>query len=98
LVVHAEMNAILGAARLGARLKGCTLYLAATDDSGLVWGGPPCTRCTVEIIQAGLGAIVSYTAKKIPSRWHDDLAMARALIEEVGITYRELEPMPHSPE
>jgi hypothetical protein len=24
--------------------------------------------------------------------------MARALIEEVGITYRELEPMPHSPE
>ena len=92
LIVHAETNAILGAARLGAGLKGCTLYLAATDDSGMVWGGPPCTRCTVEIIQAGIGGIVSYSPKKVPSRWHEDLALARKLIEEVGISYLEYEP------
>ena len=47
LVVHAECNAICAAARVGVPLLGCTLYLAATDDTGAVWGGPPCTRCTV---------------------------------------------------
>src|ERR1700733_15498817 len=41
LVVHAEMNAVLNAARFGVSLKGCALYLSATDNSGLVWGGPP---------------------------------------------------------
>ncbi len=90
LVVHAEMNALLAAARTGMRLKGCTLYLAATDSSGLVWGGPPCTRCTVEIIQVGISEIVSYPVKAVTSKWHDDLAMARKLIDEVGINYREV--------
>jgi dCMP deaminase len=90
LVVHAEMNALLAATRTGMRLKGCTLYLSATDDSGLVWGGPPCTRCTVEIIQVGIAEIVSFPAKSVPSRWHEDLALARTLIEEAGINYREL--------
>lgn len=90
LIVHAEMNALLAAARTGMRLKGCTLYLCATDDSGLIWGGPPCTRCTVEIIQVGISEIVSYPIKAVPSRWHADLEMSRALIEEVGIRYREL--------
>lgn len=92
LVVHGEMNAILGAARVGIPLKGCTLYLAATDSSGLIWGGSPCSRCTVEIIQAGIQEIVSFAPKNTPSRWHDDLAMARSLIEEAGIRYRELRP------
>jgi dCMP deaminase len=41
LMVHAEMNAILVAASEGVRLRGSTLYLAATDDSGEIWGGPP---------------------------------------------------------
>lgn len=38
LVVHAEMNAILNAVRVGVSVKGCTLYLAATDASGAVLG------------------------------------------------------------
>jgi dCMP deaminase len=92
LVVHAEMNALLAAARTGMRLKGCSLYLAATDESGMVWGGPPCTRCTVEIIQVGIGEIVSFPMKTAPSRWHEDLALARKLIDEAGIMYREIQP------
>lgn len=90
LVVHAEMNALLAAARTGMRLKGCILYLAATDQSGMVWGGPPCTRCTVEIIQVGISEIVSYPIKSAPSKWHGDLTVAKGLLEEVGIKYREL--------
>jgi dCMP deaminase len=90
LMVHAEMNAILAAARLGHPIKGCTLYFAATDDTNLVWGGPPCSRCTVEIIQAGIAAIVSPPAKPLPSKWHNNLIFARALLTEAGITYREV--------
>ncbi len=92
LVVHAEMNAVLAAARVGVPLKGCTLYIAATDDSKLVWGGPPCTRCTVEVIQAGIVEIVSYRQKPVASSWHADLAIAHSLIQEVGISYREIVP------
>jgi dCMP deaminase len=95
LVVHAEMNALLAAARTGMRLKGCMMYLVATDESGLVWGGPPCTRCVVEIIQVGIGEIVSFPVKTIPSRWHDDLETARKLIDEAGIIYREVPVTPN---
>ena len=91
LIIHAECNAILNAARIGVSVKGCTLYLAATDSSGMVWGGPPCTRCTVDVIQAGIVQIVSYPVKAVPSRWHADLAFARQLIDEAGIGYREVE-------
>ena len=90
LVVHAEMNAVLNAARVGIPCKGCTLYLAATDGGGSVWGGPPCVRCTVEVIQAGIVEIVSYPVKAVPSRWHDDLKQARELLAEAGILFREV--------
>lgn len=91
LIVHAEMNAVLAAARNGIRLKGCTLYLAATkEETGMVWGGPPCCRCTVEVIQSGITEIVSHPIKDVPSKWHDDLKLAAQLINEAGIKYREL--------
>lgn len=92
IVVHAEMNAILNAARHGIAMKGCTLYTAATDETGMVWGGPPCTRCTVEVIQAGIREIVSYPFKSGFSRWADDLAFARDLLDEAGVIYREVTP------
>jgi len=91
LIVHAELNAICNAARIGVSVKGCTMYLAATDDSGQVWGGPPCTRCTVEIIQAGIAEIVSYPFKSVPSRWKDDIEFARTVLTEAGIVYREID-------
>lgn len=91
LVVHGEMNAILAAARVGTPLKGCTLYLAVTDTSGQIWGGPPCTRCTVEIIQAGIVQVVSIPFKSVPSRWLDDIQRAKGLLVEAGVNYREVE-------
>jgi dCMP deaminase len=92
LVVHAELNAIVQAARVGVSVKECTLYLAATDDSGMVWGGPPCTRCTVHVIQAGIRRVVSRPRKAVPSRWHADLDVAAALLAEAGVAYHEVEP------
>jgi len=88
LVVHAEMNAVLAAARVGIPVKGCTLYISATDSSGEVWGGPPCVRCTVEVIQAGIAEVVSYPKRAVPSKWHEDLLLAESLLSEAGLVYR----------
>lgn len=90
LVVHGEMNAILAAARVGIPMKGCTMYLAATDASGVVWGGAPCTRCTVEIIQAGIAEVVSWPFKDVPSRWLTDTTKAKELLTEAGVLFREV--------
>lgn len=99
LVVHGEMNAILNAARVGVSVKGCTIYLAATDESGAVWGGPPCTRCTVEAIQAGITSIVSHPFKTVPSRWKDDIALAQGLLIEAGVRFTEItRPCGHNSE
>ncbi len=92
LTVHAEMNAVLAAARIGTPVKGCTLYVTAADHVGGVWGGPPCTRCTVEIIQAGIAEIVAYSSAAIPDRWKADIENARGLLAEAGIVYREVLP------
>lgn len=91
LVVHGEMNAVLAAARVGIPLKGCTMYLAATDSSGVVWGGAPCTRCTVEVIQAGIVEVVSLPFKDVPSRWREDTERAKSLLAEAGVIFREVE-------
>ncbi|HZR35696.1 MAG TPA: deaminase [Nevskia sp.] len=91
LMVHAEINAVCNAARIGTSLKGSTLYLACTDHSGQVWGGAPCTRCTVELIQAGIARIVTVPFKPGPSKWGADIAFARQLLAEAGVEYVELE-------
>lgn len=91
LVVHAEMNALLQCARVGIPTNGCTLYLVATDvPSSTIWGGAPCTRCTVSVIQAGIAEVVTYPFKKVPSRWADDVAHARARLREARIRYVEI--------
>jgi len=92
LVVHGEMNAVLNAVRIGMSLRGSTVYVVALDAvSGEVWGGAPCTRCTVECIQAGIVEYVSYPVKRAPSRWHGDCSFAAGLIHEAGLLYREVE-------
>lgn len=92
LVVHGEMNAVLNACRIGVSVQFSTIYVVAVDaKTGDVWGGAPCTRCTVECIQAGIIEYVSYPVKRAPSRWHGDCAFAATLISEAGLLYREVE-------
>ena len=91
-VVHAEMNAVLVAARRGIRIKDCTMYIVARDtNSGQIWGGCPCIRCTVELIQSGIKQIVSYDSSGVPERWKADLLEAEGLLKEAGIIYREVQ-------
>jgi dCMP deaminase len=89
LVVHAECNAICAAAMAGSRVVCSTLYLAATDDTGAVWGGPPCTKCTTLVIQAGIRRVISRPRKAV-SKWQADLDVAAALLVEAMIEYLEV--------
>lgn len=91
IVVHAEMNAVLFAARKGIAIADSTLYVAACDTLGApAWGGPPCVRCLVECMQAGVKEYVSWPKKTAPSRWHESIEHAHRLIEEAGLLYREV--------
>jgi dCMP deaminase len=93
IIVHAEMNAILAAARIGVSVKGATMYTACQRPDGALWGGPPCTRCAVECIQAGIKEVVSLPAKTVPSRWHEDLNFALQIMCETGMSFREVESL-----
>jgi dCMP deaminase len=94
LMVHAEVNAVLGAGRIGVSVVGATMYTVCTDKSGALWGGPPCTRCAVECVQAGIRQIISYPAKLTPSRWREDLDFAKTVLYEAKINFREV-PLPN---
>lgn len=88
-VVHAEQNVISLCARHGIRTEGTKLYIAATDDTGQIWGGPPCIRCAVSCVQAGIKEIVYYPTKPSLGRdWVDSIAKAKAMLDETGIKYR----------
>lgn len=89
LIVHAEMNAVLAAARNGVRMLGTTIYIAAMDEKGAVYGGPPCTRCAVELIQAGIRNVIHYPYKEGGS-WKDDYFVSSGLLSEAGVQRLEI--------
>lgn len=88
LILHAETNALLNAARVGVSVKNCTLYIAAVDLTGAVWGGNPCESCTLQCIQAGIVEFVSRPYKDPPGQWAASIARGAALIREAGLRAR----------
>ena len=79
--VHAEMNAILQAARIGVSIRGCTLYALHI----------PCNRCTRLALQAGISEVVFQRYYPIPpspehmERWQAVASLCR----EAGVTLRQ---------
>lgn len=55
--VHAEMNAIISAARKD--MLGATLYLAGYDNSKRITGATPCPICSRLIKNAGIDQVIS---------------------------------------
>lgn len=74
LIVHAEQNAILHAGRAGVSLVGGTAYAT--------W--PPCCRCAVSWIQAGVVRVV-WPACEVPDRWRRDFDLAVRVMVEAGV-------------
>lgn len=74
LVVHAEANAILNAAKSGASLKGSVM--AVTH--------PPCPNCAAMIIQAGVSTVIIPNFEDYSIfRW--DVSTGRDLLQEAGV-------------
>jgi len=71
---HAEENAILNAAKIGAKVTGSDIYTTLH----------PCTRCTRAIIQSQIETVyILETA--IPDRWKEDFKISKEMLDEVGV-------------
>ena len=75
MVVHAECNALLFAAK---PLTGCTIY---------TYPFMPCPSCAGMIIQSGIGKVVSYKTNNL--RWALDFEVSRKMFEETDVTLIE---------
>lgn len=84
-VIHGEINALMNANK---PVDGCTLYEVPFFS---------CSRCTVQIIQAGIKRIVYPVHKKgsplwdKQQRWQDSINTAVLMCDEAGI---KLSPIP----
>lgn len=79
-VVHAEINAILNAARNGTRIEGSTMYLH---------GLPPCCDCTKAIIQSGIRKLIIQVDgdTKISPNWEKSFEVSRTMLQEAKLKY-----------
>ncbi len=75
-IVHSETNAIVLAR---GDVRGHTLYVTL----------PPCDRCAVTIIQAGISRVVCPEAvnRDAEQRWKEAFEKARQYFEESGVTF-----------
>ena len=73
--VHAEVNAILNAAKNGSQTNGSTLYVTFA----------PCVRCCTSVIQAGVKRVVCPTVESAPERWQSDFRSGQKLLWEAQI-------------
>lgn len=84
MVIHAEVNAVILAAREGhgLSLAACNLY---------TWPFMPCSRCAALMIQAGVRRVVAPVIDPgRAARWGDSLKLARAQFSEAGVELLEL--------
>ncbi len=73
MVVHAETNALMFA---GTQAAGCTLYVTPL---------PPCARCAVLIIQAGIKRVVSPTPDTSKEPWKSQFAISSQMFVEAAV-------------
>ena len=73
--VHAEVNAILNAAKNGSPTDCSTLYVTF----------PPCVACSTAVIQAGVTRVVLPALSTAPERWVKSFLEGHKLMIEAGI-------------
>jgi dCMP deaminase len=83
--VHAEVNAILNAAKNGAKTKNSTLYVTF----------PPCVNCATSVVQAGVSMVVCPSVTTAPERWRDSFQMGQNLLKEAGVKVLTFIPNSH---
>lgn len=74
--VHAEVNALLNAAKNGAKTEGSILYTTFH----------PCVNCAASVIQGGIDKVVCPSVESAPERWRSNFQRAHDLLNEAGLT------------
>jgi dCMP deaminase len=74
---HGERNAIYNAARMGAKLEGCSLYVL----------GPPCADCARAIIQSGIIEVICASIDA-PLDHKDNCEASLEMLKEASIMIR----------
>ncbi len=86
MVIHAEQNALMFA---GDRAEGCELYVHPL---------PPCARCAVLVIQAGIVRVVCDQPDFDHERWGEQAKIADTMFREAGLTVDYRQPGEEAPE
>jgi len=75
VTVHAEANAILNAAKNGAKTQFCTAYVTF----------PPCSQCAASLIQAGVERVVCPNPETAPERWRASFKLGNDMLYNSGV-------------
>ena len=75
VTVHAEANAILNAAKNGAKTQSCTAYVTF----------PPCSQCAAALIQAGVTMVICPNPANAPERWRASFKLANEMLYQSGV-------------
>jgi dCMP deaminase len=84
VTVHAEANAILNAAKNGARTEGATAYVTF----------PPCSQCAAALIQAGVSKVICPDPDLAPERWRTSFKMGNRMLHSAGVEIRYYSEIP----
>ena len=76
VTVHAEANAIMNAAKNGAKTQSCTAYVTF----------PPCSQCAASLIQAGVETVVCPDPATAPERWRASFKRGSDILYQSGVT------------
>jgi dCMP deaminase len=72
--LHAELNAVLFA----KKTEGCTAYVTH----------PPCTACSLVLIQSGISRVVALRpSNDLLTRWEDSIKKAKGFFDEAEVEY-----------
>ena len=74
--VHAEVNAILNAAKNGAPTNGSTLYVTFS----------PCVSCATSVVQAGVTTVICPCLSTAPERWRESFQLGQDLLKEADVS------------
>lgn len=75
VTVHAEANAIMNAAKNGAKTQSCTAYVTF----------PPCSQCAASLIQAGVEKVVCPDPETAPERWRASFKLGNEMLYSSGV-------------
>jgi len=75
VTVHAEANAIMNAAKNGAKTQSCTAYVTF----------PPCSQCAASLIQAGVERVVCPDPETAPERWRASFKLGNEMLYNSGV-------------